>query len=74
MENFEKETAKVFGKRFRALMAANGDTSATATTKLNVSAAIIAKWRQGKSRSQRGISQANLGNLLYFFRLFAWAQ
>lgn len=48
MENFEKETAKVFGKRFRALMAANGDTSATATTKLNVSAAIIAKWRQGK--------------------------
>ncbi len=47
MENFEKETAKVFGKRFRALMAANGDTSATATTKLNVSAAIIAKWRQG---------------------------
>lgn len=48
MENFEKETAKVFGKRFRALMAANGDTSATATTKLNVSSAIIAKWRQGK--------------------------
>lgn len=48
MENFEKETAKVFGKRFRALMDANGDTSAAATTKLNVSAAIVAKWRQGK--------------------------
>lgn len=48
MENFEKETAKVFGKRFRALVDANGDTSATAATRLNVSVAIIAKWRQGK--------------------------
>lgn len=42
------QVAKIFGERFESLMRQHHETAATAATKLNVSAAIIAKWRQGK--------------------------
>lgn len=49
MENFENETSKIFQNRFTSVLDVKGDTAVQAASRIGVSAAVITKWRYGRS-------------------------
>ena len=65
---FVRETND-FAGRFNELLMHNQETAVTAATRLEVSPAVITKWRQGKSIPS---GEENCRNVSCIGGLFAW--